>query len=399
MTTQAATIVIVISKGSGEIGPETVVLGLPLLRRIVLVASRAGYRDILVVDHGSFECEKLLQGTNAALLPPAGLADHQPAGRIVVLTAYLLPHPSLLTHLTTVSLQAEAICAPTSGIAAIETADPKTLLSMINRTNDDRSLFSELEQTYRKAGAPTDNGRWVRVSSREDLPQAERWLLQGLIKDTEGFMSRHVERKISLAVTRRLVGTEITPNQMTGISVAIGVVGALFFLSTAPPYQLIGALLFLLHSILDGCDGEIARLKYLESRFGGLLDFWGDNAVHSAVFVGIGLGWWMADGTLSPLLMAGSATVGGLLSAGFVYRQTMRHKTSEGPLFTSITTSEAPSRLSHLADALARRDFIYLVVILSAFGKAHWFLILAAVGAPIFFTVVLWNSYRERVQA
>jgi hypothetical protein len=77
----------------------------------------------------------------------------------------------------------------------------------------------------------------------------------------------------------------------------------------------------------------------------------------------------------------------------------MQHKTSDGPLFTSITTSEAPSRLSHLADALARRDFIYLVVILSAFGKAHWFLILAAVGAPIFFIVVLWNSYREGVQA
>jgi hypothetical protein len=77
----------------------------------------------------------------------------------------------------------------------------------------------------------------------------------------------------------------------------------------------------------------------------------------------------------------------------------MRNKTAEGPLFTSITTSEAPSRLTALADSLTRRDFIYLVVILSAFGKAQWFLGLAAFGAPLFFFVLLWTSHRERVTA
>jgi len=45
--------------------------------------------------------------------------------------------------------------------------------------------------------------------------------------------------------------------------------------------------------------------------------------------------------------------------------------------------------LSQMADALARRDFIYLVVLLSAAGKANWFLLLAGVGAPIFFLVLL----------
>ncbi|MBZ0167985.1 membrane protein [Candidatus Methylomirabilis lanthanidiphila] len=399
MIGKAATVVIVLSKGSGEVGPDTVVLGIPLLRRIVMAVSRAGHRDILVVDDGSFGSERLLKGTTAAPLPPTRLADNQRSSRILVLASNVLPHPSLLRHLGEIPLQVETAYVLTSGIAAVETADPKAFLSMIGRANDILSLFAELEQTYRSAAPMPDNTRWVEVSNRGDLNNAEEWLLRGLIKDTEGFMSRHVERKISLAVTRRLVGTDITPNQMTAVSVAIGVVGALFFLSSTPAYQLVGALLFLLHSILDGCDGEIARLKYLESRFGGLLDFWGDNAVHSAVFVCIGLGWWMVDGALLPLLLACSATVGGLLSAGFVYRQTMRQKTSEGPLFTSTTTAEASSRLSNLADALARRDFIYLVVLLSAFGKAHWFLMLAAVGAPIFFMVILWNSYRERVQA
>lgn len=405
---KGATVLIMMTKGSGEISPDTVVAGIPLLRRIVMAASRAGCHEILVVDTGWPGLTRLLTGTRAVLLPPDKLIDlpvrrtetgHPHSSRILVLAGNLLPRPSLLTHLTEMPLRAETMHVPASGIAAVETAGPKALLSMIGRANDDLSVFSGLERTYQRAGALIDGAGWVRVSNRADLRNAERWLLRGLIKDAEGFMSRHFERKISLAVTRRLVRTDITPNQMTAVSVAIGLLGALFFLSSIPAYQLTGALLFLLHSILDGCDGEIARLKYLESRLGGILDFWGDNVVHSAVFVCIGLGWQMAIKSPVPLALAVSAVIGTLLSAGFVYRQTMRNKVSEGPLFTSVTNSEAPSRLTTLADALAKRDFIYLVVILSALGKAQWFLVLAAIGAPLFFFILLWTSRRERVKA
>jgi len=416
MVMKGATVLIMMTKGSGEISPNTVVAGIPLLRRIVMAASRAGCHEILVVDTGWPGLTRLLTGTRAVLLPPDKLIDlpvrrtetgHPHSSRILVLASNLLPRPSLLTHLTEMPLRAETMHAPVSGIAAVETADPKAILSMIGRADDDLSVFSGLERTYQRAGALIDacprlrsgSAGWVRVSNRADLRNAERWLLRGLVKDTEGFMSRHFERKISLAVTRCLVRTDITPNQMTAVSVAIGLLGALFFLSSMPAYQLTGALLFLLHSILDGCDGEIARLKYLESRLGGILDFWGDNVVHSAVFVCIGLGWQMAIKAPVPLVLAVSAVIGTLLSAGFVYRQTMRHKVSEGPLFTSITNSEAPSRLTTLADSLAKRDFIYLVVILSALGKAHWFLVLAAIGAPLFFFILLWTSRMERVKA
>ena len=97
-------------------------------------------------------------------------------------------------------------------------------------------------------------------------------------------MSRHFERRISLAVTRRLAWTSITPNAMTLVSLAVGLSSAPFFLSARPAWQLLGALIFLTHSILDGCDGELARLKFLESPRGAMLDFWGDNVVHVAVF-------------------------------------------------------------------------------------------------------------------
>ena len=185
-----------------------------------------------------------------------------------------------------------------------------------------------------RAGAPEAG---VTVDSRADLRRAERHLLASLVKDTEGFMSRHFERKISLAVSRLLAGTSVSPNAMTLFSLAVGLVGAAFFLRPTPASETTGALLFLLHSILDGCDGELARLKFQESRWGGLLDFWSDNVVHAAVFAAMAVGWSRSLGQAWPLALGASAVAGTFASAYFVYRRTMT-RPREGPLYTSVAT-------------------------------------------------------------
>ena len=72
------------------------------------------------------------------------------------------------------------------------------------------------------------------VKTDADVRAAEQRLLRSLVKDTDGFMARHVERPISLQISRRLAGTSITPNQMSLISIAVGICGGPFFLSSAP---------------------------------------------------------------------------------------------------------------------------------------------------------------------
>ena len=152
--------------------------------------------------------------------------------------------------------------------------------------------------------------------------------------------------------------------------------------------QTIGALLFLAHSILDGCDGELARLKFQQSRWGGVLDFWGDNVVHTVIFGCMGVGWSLSADAIWPLWLAAAAVLGTLGSAGFVYWRLMRLKDGGDILFTSV--SNAPERpLTRLLDAASRRDFIYLVILLALFGRSNWFLALAGIGAPIYFFLVL----------
>ncbi len=191
----------------------------------------------------------------------------------------------------------------------------------------------------------------IRSSSRTpaDVRVAERRLLRSLVKDTDGFMARHVERPISLQISRRLAATAITPNQMSLISIAVGICGGPFFLSARPLMQTIGALLFLAHSILDGCDGELARLKFQQSRWGGVLDFWGDNVVHTVIFACMGVGWSLSAGSPWPLALGAGAVLGTLGSAGFVYWRLMRGKDGGDTLVhLGVGSARAP------ADAASR---------------------------------------------
>jgi phosphatidylglycerophosphate synthase len=287
-------------------------------------------------------------------------------------------------------------------LAAVRCRDPRLLSGAFRESESYSALMAKLKARLRCEFISIDSRDWVPFASGADRDRVERWLLRGLIKESEGFMSRHVERKISLAVTRSLVDTGITPNGMTFASVGIGLAGAFFFAAPKSAYHVLGALLFLLHSVLDGCDGELARLKFTESRWGGLIDFLGDNLVHAAVFAAIAAGIYARKPGPAPIFLAGSAVGGTLLSAGLVYWTTMKERVASGPLFTSVVQVPAlgengSSPIEKMADRLARRDFIYLVIVLAILGKVKWFLRLGAIGAPLYFLVLLALSLKNSI--
>ncbi len=377
-----------------KVPPGTELLGLPLVRRIVLVSQRAGADRILVLAPDADNTRRLLEGTAALVVAPHEPLPQLPPARIVLLAGNVLCQEMWLRALFELPIERERLYAEASSAGVIETDESRAVLSGETHGLAAPDVFASAAKARPVTPRTFPQEGRVVLTGTQDCRQAEDWLLRGLIKETEGFMSRHFERPISLAISRRLASCSITPNAMTLFSVGVGLLGAPFFLSSAPSYQVAGALFFLLHSILDGCDGELARLKYQESRWGGMLDFWGDNVVHVAVFMCMGIGWSMAAHAAWPLILGGAAAAGTLLSAGFVYWHTMREPTKPGPLFTSVTKS-GRSWLSRMADALARRDFIYLVVLLAATGNANWFLVLAGLGAPIFFLVLLAAAATE----
>lgn len=372
--------------GVDPVSPSTVVGGLPLLRRIVLAGGRAGFGRVLalgatVSGDGRPEARACAQATD-------GHGATRSCARVVVLAANVVPTPQWLRSLRELPLEKDTLCVDGSTVAVIESGEPSSILSAAARCRSLAELVTAVRGTLTVVdGALNPHGRFP-LGTRQDLPRAEAWLLRSLVKQGEGVTSRYLERRISLAITRRLVVTRVTPNMMTVLSVSIGLSGAPFFLSSSPAYQLPGALLFLAHSILDGCDGELARLKFLESRWGAVLDYWGDNLVHGAVFACMAIGWSLAVHAAWPLLLGAILVTSSLGAAAALFRRTVEDQ---------VPGAEAAA-VTRLTERLSHRDFIYLVVALAAVGKAAWFVAVASLGTPIFLLLLLGSGRAARAR-
>ena len=370
------------------------VLGLGLMRRSVMVARRAGYSQIFLLARDY----PALPGV--ATIPDwrSLTAASSESTRLVIAPATILSEAAWLKRLAESRIEPAAWAAAPHRIVMLAAAAAPDALSALDAEGGAYDLTAVQSWLTRRFGSPAAIPVGIDpmvVATSTDVRVAEQRLLYGLVKDTDGFMARRVERPISLEISRRLAPTAVTPNQMTMVSVAVGLSGAPFFLSSLWPWQTMGALLFLAHSILDGCDGELARLKFQELRWGGVLDFWGDNVVHVAIFACMAVAWSRSAAATWPLWLGTAAVLGALGSAGFVYWRQMRVKRDSGPLFTSVS-SVPEGRLARLLDAASRRDFIYLVLILALLGKSSWFLLLAALGAPIFFFLLVFVAVDER---
>src|SRR5215813_7720309 len=378
----------------GESGEPTV-LGLGLARRTALAARRAGYSRVYFQarDHAAPKGIPAISdwrrvGDGFALKPSP----------LIIVHGAILAEPDWFEKLIDVSPTPAIWAAIPHKMIVLAAPAVKDAIAVLEADKGAFDLTSVQQRLTQSFGAPVAIPAAIDplvVATPVDVDDAEWRLLRRLVKDTDGFMARHVERPISLRIARRLASTAITPNQITLLSVGIGLSGALFFLCSQWVCQTVGALLFLAHSILDGCDGELARLKFQESRFGGIIDYWGDNVVHIVVFACMAIGWCLSIGASWPLLLGVTAALGNFGSAWLVYWRVMHRKKESGPLFTSVATVPG-QRLVRLLDAATRRDFIYLVLIFALFGKANWFLLLASVGAPIFFFLLVFLAVRER---
>ncbi len=170
------------------------------------------------------------------------------------------------------------------------------------------ALFEALETVCRRDGSGLSDGiqflasqgkarvfdignrYWQDVDTPEGLRHAEKILFQSVRKETDGVVSRYLNRYISGFLTRIFLRTPITANQITWSALVIGLLSG--FLVSRGDWRdvALGGFLFQLASIYDGCDGEISKLKLTSSKFGEWLDTLCDNTTYIAFFIGVVVG-------------------------------------------------------------------------------------------------------------
>ena len=136
-----------------------------------------------------------------------------------------------------------------------------------NERNGDYSL-SEVVERAKLSVTFVDGLGWTDVDTPEELKRARKMLVFTAVKGTgDGFISRHLNRKISTRISYLLV-ERVTPNGMTVVTFALGVLSAFLTLVNMP----LAGILYQLSSILDGVDGELARAQLRTSKLGGYVD-------------------------------------------------------------------------------------------------------------------------------
>jgi len=242
---------------------------------------------------------------------------------------------------------------------------------------------------------------WEDVDDPKALKGAENILYNSLRKPTDGFLSRHLERRLSLSLTRLLAKTSLKPNHITFSIVLLGALAATLFAKPSPPYQAAGSLLFWFSSFLDGCDGEIARLKFMETRLGGWLDLWSDNLIHAMVFGGIGIGLYRGTGEAQWIFLGGTAILGVFLSVSWISWTVLKNKERDGPLFVSVAEDAEEKRagpvttaLIRISNMLSRRDFIFWLIFITLFKWLPLFLWMAAAGSILYFLTLVFIHNR-----
>jgi phosphatidylglycerophosphate synthase len=157
---------------------------------------------------------------------------------------------------------------------------------------DERAVWEKLWERFENACSafgPRKHESWRYVFDDRDVGRLEGWLLSGG-KSQDGLVSRFLNRPISRMVTRVLLRFPITPNVWT-MSIFPLLVIAFFFLRRGDYWGIVaGCSIFQVYSILDGCDGEIARAKNLVSEVGGQLDTLCDTIGNLLLLIGLGLG-------------------------------------------------------------------------------------------------------------
>ncbi len=420
---------IVLADGSGTAMP---VVGLSLAERARRVAVRAGARRVLVARD---------RAAIAAWWSEAAAVRSV----LVVRATDQLVHPPLVGGLVaTAAERAVAVAPPAAAATDVAPgayagallgrgAAADQLVAALVRGEDDRALGA----AALAAGAvAVPHGEIARhpATTTTERTAAARLLYRSIHKPQDNAITRYLYRPVSFPLTRLLVHTPVTPNQ---VSYAVAVLIALgCWLTARGPMgsAIAGTALCLVASYLDCCDGEIARLKLLSSKFGAWLDTVVDELSQLAYMLAVGwhcrayfgvdylgaLGfdpwlWAMAIATLTYaisiyciyfniIVVVGSANsqdyVGRFeVVAGAEPGSVRLRPAASQPIATAGERHPALTWIATYAPYIVRKDFVsWLALILAVGHQTQVAFLLLVVGGPATAVVVGLDHLRLRLQ-
>jgi len=181
-------------------------------------------------------------------------------------------------------------------------------------------VIQELVQQKKLYFIEVPEDSWFDIDTSQDLTKAKNYLLNNSSSNiNDGQISKYINRPISKWITSKITDYPLTPNQISIVVFFVSMLSGLIISMEGYFFLLLGALLAQLSSILDGCDGEIARLKLLKSKFGGWFDQVLDRYSDLFIFTGLTFHTYFIHETLTVFFIGFIAVGGKIISSYTAY--------------------------------------------------------------------------------
>jgi len=376
--------------------PLADVAGLPLIERQVMGLKSAGVEKVNIQAQGQMTdvVRKHFASRGADhRLPGIEVATYTEDPRPGMNRPVLLVDARQTMHL---ALLKEALLQPEGTTYAQPNGEPAGLHVVATGATPDPSLF---DSDHMISIPPTTFSQ--AAYNAAGRKKARRLVFLSLIKPGDGWCSKHLNRPISLSFSRILVNYPVHPNVVTLFTLVVGVLAGVFAgFGTLWGFAL-GGVLYQMGSILDGVDGEIARVKFLGSRMGQWMDTVCDDLSNLVYLLGVTVGTFRFLGSESLLwwgIVACSLDV--LVVAVLYWQLIFRLKVGtlldfEWDVQKKENQDKLLSRLVAAVGALVRRDFYaVLFMVFALVGKPWYALYGTAVGLVITLVVLLAQIMR-----
>jgi phosphatidylglycerophosphate synthase len=358
------------------------VAGLSLLERAVRTAAASG-REVVVTADDAGVMSALGNVAGARFEPPAQLAAQLAAqgGSATVWLAHYV-----YDRRAAAALDEYAAGHTDGGMGpALLLARAPLAAEIIGASDREAALCAALGAGPQVAEQGTPS---IDAGSDAGARAAEAALWQSCRKPIDGYVSRNLNRYISLAISRRIVDTRITPNHVSALCIGLGLLSGVLAAHGGYAYLLAGATLFKINSILDGVDGELARVRWAYSKIGELLDSAGDNIANFSFFGGVTIAALRAgqNGLANAGLIALS-----LWALYLVFLYTRLSGSGRGDVMTvrtNLDTMRSPLVREALAlgrKVLRRDSFVMISFVAALFGYAPYLLLMMLAGSSVVF--------------
>ena len=248
----------------------------------------------------------------------------------------------------------------------------------------------------------------IEITDEASRSTAEWKLIRGMNKSFEGPVDALINWRFSMRITRVLArqSLALTPNHVTIVAIVIGLLASVLASRGTYLTVAIAGVLLEFNSILDSCDGELARLRFQYSKLGQWLDNLSDDIVDNVFLIAVGHGLggiWAWIGLFS--------AVGRVLVSLVTYVSVYR-STGTGDVFAfrwwfesdKVSADDVydPKAVTTWLRSFGRRDtFVFIWMLACVAGFPYWVIghgaVIAAVNVSLL--VLQFTVYRSKLAA